>query len=120
MEMVLACVMMGLMGPLVNFVLSLTNLEPTVLKVNKLFPHCVVITCVIFGTDCTCINGICDNGPMGSGQCRPGSCEVGFTGDNCDVGIPHCGILNDTCHKRATCLLINRTEEYTYAVYGNL
>lgn len=60
--------------------------------------------------DCTCVNGICDDGPMGSGQCVPGSCDVGFIGDNCDVGIPHCGILNSICHLYASCQLINNTE----------
>ena len=59
--------------------------------------------------DCTCVNGICDDGPMGSGQCV-GSCDVGFTGDNCDVGIPHCGVLNSICHLYASCQLINNTE----------
>lgn len=47
MEMVLVCVTMGLTGPLVNFVQNLTNLEPTALKVNITFLHCVSVTCII-------------------------------------------------------------------------
>ncbi|XP_065909400.1 stabilin-2-like isoform X2 [Dysidea avara] len=63
--------------------------------------------------ECTCINGICDEGPLGSGQCLTGSCNVGFTGDNCDIGVPHCGFLNDTCHVNAICQVVNNAEECT-------
>ena len=119
MGMALAYVMTPLLAAFVKFVLDLTCLGRIVLKVcYSNDTMCILITLFVVVVECTCINGICDEGPLGSGQCLTGSCNVGFTGDNCDIGVPHCGFLNDTCHVNAICQVVNNAEEYV-TMYSN-
>ncbi|XP_033646780.1 stabilin-2-like isoform X1 [Asterias rubens] len=51
---------------------------------------------------CTCINGICDSGPAGTGQCI-GGCHYGYTGPNCNNPIGGCGLEFHVCHEHAVC-----------------
>jgi len=114
--MALVYAMTRLLVASVNLVLALICLGLIVLKVCYSNGSPYVISSL--SAECTCINGVCDEGPLGSGQCLPRSCDVGFTGDNCDIGVPHCGFLNDTCHIYATCQVVDDTEEYV-TVCGN-
>ena len=46
---------------------------------------------------CSCLNGHNDSGVFGSGRCLPGSCYIGWQGDNCDnCNSVHFG---DNCSK---------------------
>ncbi|XP_074644573.1 stabilin-2-like [Tubulanus polymorphus] len=50
---------------------------------------------------CQCLNGDCDNGLHGSGECKPGPCWPGFIGKNCDKRQQKCWIRR--CHAHAVC-----------------
>ncbi|XP_070557587.1 stabilin-2-like isoform X3 [Ptychodera flava] len=52
---------------------------------------------------CTCVHGVCNNGPNGNGRCNPGSCSIGYTGDNCEEFVHPCGPELDQCHTHAHC-----------------
>ncbi|XP_077977242.1 stabilin-2-like [Glandiceps talaboti] len=52
---------------------------------------------------CSCVHGICANGPKGSGKCKHGTCEDGFTGEYCEEHIHPCGPQLDQCHAHAQC-----------------
>ncbi|XP_017292654.2 stabilin-2, partial [Kryptolebias marmoratus] len=62
---------------------------------NKYGPNC--------DTTCPCIHGQCDNRPDSAGQCKPGSCLLGFTGRFCERQTSVCGALARFCHAHADC-----------------
>ncbi|XP_022098801.1 stabilin-2-like isoform X2 [Acanthaster planci] len=51
---------------------------------------------------CTCVHGMCDGGPQGTGHCK-GGCDLGFIGTDCNVPAEGCGPEDHICHKNATC-----------------
>ena len=71
----------------------------------------ISFSCII--SECTCVEGICKDGPLGDGTCR--SCfNVGFsrrvTGENCDKLFFPCGqrAQNDIhCHVDAMCVVMS-------------
>ncbi|KAA0720877.1 X-link domain-containing adhesion molecule 2 Fasciclin [Triplophysa tibetana] len=55
---------------------------------------------------CGCIQGVCDNRPEASGQCKEGSCKDGYTGEFCEQQMLTCG-PNQPCHAHADCVSKN-------------
>ncbi|XP_072024997.1 stabilin-2-like [Amphiura filiformis] len=53
--------------------------------------------------NCTCVHGVCDNGPSGTGHCQPNTCALGYFGDDCEQHVNPCGPQEDPCHAHATC-----------------
>ncbi|XP_070411388.1 stabilin-2 isoform X2 [Nothobranchius furzeri] len=62
---------------------------------NKYGPNC--------DKTCPCINGQCFNRRASEGQCKPGSCRSGFTGQFCERQTSPCGALAHFCHAYADC-----------------
>ncbi|XP_074543757.1 stabilin-1 isoform X2 [Halichoeres trimaculatus] len=57
--------------------------------------------------ECHCVHGVCDNRPGSFGACRRGSCDEGFSGDNCDRKATPCNSdgLREHCHIHAYCTM---------------
>ncbi|KAJ8257934.1 hypothetical protein GJAV_G00191310 [Gymnothorax javanicus] len=62
---------------------------------------------------CQCLHGTCDNRRHSSGGCRPGTCQVGFSGELCELKVTPCSeYQTKTCHYLADCVL-NDTSQST-------
>lgn len=50
---------------------------------------------------CTCVNGTCSDGPLGTGACLAGTCDPGYWGSNCAIACeaPDCGPGAVTCNQ---------------------
>ncbi|BFZ10669.1 hypothetical protein BsWGS_13708 [Bradybaena similaris] len=53
---------------------------------------------------CTCQFGLCDTGPKGAGTCKPDTCQLGYTGENCDKKLVPCE-SDDVCKLNSQCFL---------------
>ncbi|XP_038067563.1 stabilin-2-like [Patiria miniata] len=60
----------------------------------------------LFGTGCnqtcTCLHGVCDSGPLGTGHCK-GGCDIGYIGSDCNIPAEGCGPEVHICHEHAVC-----------------
>nr|XP_039254921.1 stabilin-2-like isoform X1 [Styela clava] len=56
-------------------------------------------------SDCLCRHGNCSNVIDSHGECVPGSCKEGWSGENCDRKIIKCGNGSLTCHQFASCVV---------------
>ncbi|KAK3753430.1 hypothetical protein RRG08_056322 [Elysia crispata] len=54
-------------------------------------------------TACTCLHGLCNDGPDGDGLCRKNTCQPGYISENCDRKVMACGPRTVTCHAHAFC-----------------
>ncbi|XP_076815963.1 stabilin-2-like isoform X2 [Clavelina lepadiformis] len=64
--------------------------------------------------NCSCLHGTCDNSVVSRGNCIAGSCELGWSGENCDRKRKECGQEQIACHQHATCVVLDpndNTEE---------
>uniref|UniRef100_A0A4X1VIF4 Stabilin-1 n=1 Tax=Sus scrofa TaxID=9823 RepID=A0A4X1VIF4_PIG len=57
---------------------------------NRFGPDCQLV--------CSCVHGVCRNGPLGDGSCL---CFAGYTGPRCDQELPVCQALN--CPQNSQC-----------------
>ncbi|XP_067024545.1 stabilin-2-like [Acropora muricata] len=67
-----------------------------------------------FGSNCNqtcpCLHGECESGVYGTGHCKPDSCHLGYTGQDCNTTLPGCVNNNRTCGANAGCYQINGTD----------
>ncbi|CAH1783893.1 unnamed protein product [Owenia fusiformis] len=62
---------------------------------------------------CTCLHGVCSNGPKGDGLCKPNSCKNGYSGLNCDLQLTLCEDGTRAklhCHVNAECIVNFKNE----------
>ncbi|GFR76900.1 stabilin-2 [Elysia marginata] len=54
-------------------------------------------------TACSCLHGVCNNGPDGDGLCKKNTCDAGYISENCDRKLVACGARTVTCHAHSFC-----------------
>ncbi|BFZ10685.1 hypothetical protein BsWGS_13724 [Bradybaena similaris] len=66
---------------------------------------------------CTCQFGQCDTGIYGSGKCKPETCQLGYTGENCDKKLLPCD-SNEPCPMNSTCYMTEDGVESCFCAPG--
>lgn len=67
----------------------------TCLDTNMYGPSC--------NNTCTCLHGLCNNGPDGDGLCRKDTCQPLYISENCDRKLVSCGPRILSCHAHSYC-----------------
>lgn len=66
-------------------------------NISKFGPRC--------DQDCACRNGVCKNAIDSRGECKPQTCQDGWSGENCDREVVLCENGTLACHQFATCVV---------------
>lgn len=49
---------------------------------------------MLFVLACLCLHGECESGVYGTGHCKPDSCHLGYTGQDCSTSKFYCSVYS--------------------------
>ena len=49
---------------------------------------------MLFVLACPCLHGECESGVYGTGHCKPDSCHLGYTGQDCNTSKCCCSVYS--------------------------
>ena len=49
---------------------------------------------ILFVLACPCLHGECESGVYGTGHCKPDSCDLGYTGQDCNTSKCHYSVYS--------------------------